>query len=190
MAKGFTDNRAAAYATSSLTAVGRRTEITVVARGSVSFVGEATFTRNWIAEGRGLTLVGRRTGDAGLYGAVTALAALSGGAGATVIADGSVWFEWVGADARSGVTGSCQVALVERCTDRVGTTTTVSVGAGLTRATSVAIVACNPVGFGCLLTEPRGVVADAGFQAIAGFRAANGGRRRTNTGRTGLSVGA
>ena len=80
--------------------------------------------------------------------------------------------------------------MVERCTDRVGTTTTVSVGAGLTRATSVAIVACNPVGFGRWLTDSSAVVADAGFQAIGGFRAANRGCRGAGSSLTGLAVGA
>ena len=190
LAKGFTDNRAAAYATSCLAGVGRGAEVTVVAGGSVRFIGEATLTRNRITEGCGLTLVGFGTGDACLYDAVTALAALSGGACATVIADGSVWFEWVGADARSRITGSCQVALIERCTDRVGATATVSVGAGFTCTTSVTVVTCNPVGFGRLLTESCAVVADAGFQTIAGFRAANRGCRGARSSLTGLAVGA
>ena len=135
-------------------------------------------------------MVGFGAGDAGLYGAFTALAALSGGACATVIADGSIWFEWVGADARSRITGSCQVALIERCTDRVGATATVSVGAGFTCTTSVTVVTCNPVGFGRLLTESCAVVADAGFQTIAGFRAANRGCRGAGSSLTGLAVGA
>jgi len=88
------------------------------------------------------------------------------GAWTSIVTDGAVVFLWIGADTRSRIADTWDVAIIQRFADQVFTTATVALQAGLTRAAGVFVIARNTVKLWRLFTEACPGVTGSSFQAI------------------------
>src|SRR5436190_9539041 len=184
------DHGLGAHADRTLTGVGLRAAVGVVAGRAVAPGGIAAGSRRGIAGAGGVALIGGRAHDGVCAHAAAGLRGVGARAGVALVAAGAVGLGGITADARRGVAGAGGVALVGGgAHDGVGA----HAGAGLAGVGlrgGVGVVGGRSVGLGGVDGGRRRGIAGAGGVALVGGRAHDGVRTHASAGLAGVALRA
>src|SRR5437762_2307072 len=184
------DHGLGAHADRTLTGVGLRAAVGVVAGRAVELGGIAAGARRGVAGAGGVARAGGRGVDGVGAHAGAGLAGVGLRAGVGVVAGRAVGLGGIAAGARRGIAGAGCVALIGgRAHDGVGAHAGAGL-AGVALRARVGVVAARAVGLGGIAAGARRGVADPGGVALVGGRAHDGVGAHADAGLAGVALRA
>src|SRR5438034_4169995 len=184
------DHGLGAHADRTLTGVGLRAAVGVVAGRAVAPGGIAAGSRRGIAGAGGVALIGGSAHDGVGAHAGAGLAGVALRARVGVVAARAVGLGGIAAGARRGIAGAGGVALVGgRAHDGVRAYASAGL-AGVALRARVGVVAARAVGLGGIAAGARRGIAGAGGVALVGGRAHDGVRAHASAGLAGVALRA
>src|SRR5437870_1090368 len=184
------DHGLGAHADRTLTGVGLRAAVAVVAARAIGPGGIAAGSRRGIAGAGGVALIGGRAHDGVRAHAGAGLAGVGVRAGVALVAASAGGLGGIAASARRGVAGAGGVALIGGGAHD-GVRAHASAGlAGVAVRARVAVVAARAVGLGGIAADARRGIAGAGGVALIGGGAHDGVRAHASAGLAGVGLRA